>query len=189
MLLTETFSVDFPSHLFHLYTVFVSPGIKLTDVSWVMLLYWLGNSLLDSLKQIHVEYDYCVVLQLSKELSGLDKDCILLGVYSPPSNSIYYKDRKIYNGMSLVENCIFDIIEQHGAELPFLGFGDLNARTGTANANDCVLQDSVLDMENDNDAQNQYCTQSENLHTNEFGRYLLCICEQFTLVMVHTQKV
>ena len=28
----------------------------------------------------------------------------------------------------LVENCIFDIIEQHG-ELPFLGFGDLNTRT------------------------------------------------------------
>ena len=31
VLLTETFSVDFPSHLFPLYTVFVSPGIKLTD--------------------------------------------------------------------------------------------------------------------------------------------------------------
>ena len=92
-------------------------------------------------------YDYCVVLRLSKELSGLDKDCILLGVYSPPSNSIYYiyKVCEIDNGMSLVENCIFDIIEQDGAELPFLGFGDLNARTATANANKCVLPDSVLE--------------------------------------------
>jgi len=34
--------------------------------------------------------------------------------------------------MSLAENCIFDITEQHG-ELPFLVFGDLNARTRTAN--------------------------------------------------------
>ena len=69
--------------------------------------------------------------------------------------------------MSLVENRIFDIIEQQG-ELPaFLVFGD--ARTGTANANDCVLPDSVSDMGNDNeDAQNQYCRQSKDVHTNDF---------------------
>ena len=83
-------------------------------------------------------------------MSGLEKDCILLGVYSPPSNSIYYKDCETENGTSLVENCNFDIIEQHG-ELHFLVFGDSNARTGTANANECVLPDSVLDMGNDNE--------------------------------------
>ena len=189
MLLTETFPVDFPSHLFPLYTVFVSPGTNLTDAptgrlsDGVALL--VRKQFARFVKQIHVEYDYCVVLQLSKELSGLDKDCVLLGVYSPPSNSIYYKDCEIDNGMSLVENCIFDIIEQHG-ELPFLVFGDLNARTGTANANECVLPDSVLDMGNDNeDAQNQYCTQSKDLHTNEFGRYLLCICKQFNVVILN----
>ena len=88
--------------------------------------------------------------------------------------------------MSLVENCIFNIIEQHG-ELAFWVFGDLNARTGTANANECVLLPySVLDMGNDNeDAQNQYCRQSKDVHTNDFGRYLLCICEQFNLVILN----
>ena len=41
-------------------------------------------------------------------------------------------------------------------------------------------------MENDNeDAQNQYCTQSKELQTNDFGRYLLCICEQFNLVILN----
>ena len=172
-----------------MYTVFVSPGIKLTDAPTGRLSG--GVALLDRkqfarfVKQIHVEYDYCVVLQLSKELSGLDKDCILLGVYTPPSNSVYYKDCEIDNGMSLVENCIFDIIEQHG-ELPFLVFGDLNARTGTANANEFVLPDSVSDMGNDNeDAQNQYCRQSKDVHTNDFGRYLLCICEQFNLLILN----
>ena len=85
----------------------------------------------------------------------------------------------------LVENCISDIIEQHG-ELPFLVFGDLNARTGTANANECVLPDSVSDVGNDNeDAQNQYCRQSKDVHTNDFGRYLQCICEQFNLVIMN----
>ena len=70
--------------------------------------------------------------------------------------------------MSLVENRIFDIIEQHG-ELPFLVFGD--ARTGTANANECVLPDSVSDVGNDEDAQNQYCRQSKDVHTNDFCVY------------------
>ena len=36
-------------------------------------------------------------------------------------------------------------------------FGDLNARTGTANANEGILPDSISDMESDNgDAQKQY---------------------------------
>ena len=104
VLLTETFGVDFPFHLFPLYTVFVSPGIKLTDAptgrlsGGVALL--VRKQFARFVKQIHVEYDYCAVLQLSEELSGLDKDCILLGVYSPPSNSIYYKDCETDNGLS-----------------------------------------------------------------------------------------
>ena len=189
VLLTETFLADFPSHLFPLYTAFVSPSIKLTDASTgrlsggVALL--VRKQFARFIKQIHVEYDYCVVIQLSKELLGLNNDCILLGIYLPPSNSIYYKDCEIDNGMSLIENCIYDVMEQHG-ELSFLVFGDLNVRTGTANANECVLPDSVLDMENDNeDAQNQYCRQSKDLQTNDFGRYLLCTCEQFNLVILN----
>ena len=124
MLLTETFSTDFPSHLFPLYTVFICPRIKLTDAptgrlsGGVALL--VRKQFARFVKQIHVEYDYCVVLQLSKELFGLDKDCILLGIYLPPSNSKNYKDCEIDNGMSLVENCIFVIIDQH-SELPFFG--------------------------------------------------------------------
>jgi len=108
VLLTKTISVDFPSHLFPLYTVFVSPGIKLTDAPTGR---FSGGVLLVRkqfdrfVKQIHVEYDYCVVLQLSKEPSGLDKDCTLLGVYSSPSNSIYYKDCEIDNGMPLSVRC------------------------------------------------------------------------------------
>ena len=132
MLLTETFSVEFPSHLFPLYPVFVSPGIKLTDApTWrlsggVALL--VRKQFARFVKQIHVQYDYFVVLRLSKELSGLDKDCILLGVYSPLQIVYITKTVKLIMECPLVENCIFDIIEQHG-ELPFLGFGDLNTRT------------------------------------------------------------
>ena len=41
-------------------------------------------------------------------------------------------------------------------------------------------------MGNDNeDAQNQYCRQSKDVYTNDFGRYLLCICEHFNLVILN----
>ena len=33
--------------------------------------------------------------------------------------------------------------------------------------------------------QHQYCRQSKDVHTNDFGRYLLCICEQFNLVILN----
>ena len=87
VLLTETFSTDFPSHLFPLYTVFVSPGIKLTDAptgrlsGGVALL--VRKQFARFVKQIHVEYDYCVVLQLSKELFGLDRLYSARNLFTP----------------------------------------------------------------------------------------------------------
>ena len=33
--------------------------------------------------------------------------------------------------------------------------------------------------------QNEYGRQSKNVHTHGFGRYLLCICEQFNLVILN----
>ena len=48
------------------------------------------------------------------------------------------------------------------------------------------LPHGILDVVNDNgDAQNQYCRQSKDLHTNDFGRYLLRICEQFNLLILN----
>ena len=41
-------------------------------------------------------------------------------------------------------------------------------------------------MENDNeDAQNPYCRQSKDVQTSDFGRYLLCICEHFNLMILN----
>ena len=85
--LTETFSVDFPSHPFLLYPVFVSPGVKLTDsptgrLSGVVALL-VRKQFARFVKQIHVDYDYCVVLRLSKELSGLDKDYFARSLFTP----------------------------------------------------------------------------------------------------------
>ena len=58
---------------------------------------------------------------------------VLLGSYTPPANSVYYKETEITNGISLIEQCIMDAIETVGG-LPLTVFGDLNARTGSENA-------------------------------------------------------
>ena len=60
-------------------------------------------------------------------------DCVLIGMYLPPSQSLCYADAEIDNGVSLLEHGIIDILEETG-EVPIIIFGDLNARTGDANA-------------------------------------------------------
>ena len=76
MFLTETFSLSFPSQLFQLYDVFISPGVRLTDAATARF----------------------------RELFGWK--IVLLGMYIPPSNSLYYAVNEIDNGVSLLEQCI-----------------------------------------------------------------------------------
>ena len=69
MFLTETFPVNFPSHLFPMHNIFLSPGIRLSDATTARLSG--GVALLIKkeksvhVKQIHVELDNCVVFKLS----------------------------------------------------------------------------------------------------------------------------
>ena len=95
-------------------------------------------------KQIHVELDNCVVLKLSRDLTGLDTDSVFIGMYLPPSQSLYYTDTEIDNGVALLEQCIIDIFEEFG-ELPIIICGDLNSRTGGMNARDVQLLDDVVE--------------------------------------------
>ena len=67
-------------------------------------------------------------------------DYVLIGMYLPPSQSLYYADTKIDNGVSLLEHHITDILEQIG-EVPLR---DLNARTGDANTREAALPVSGL---------------------------------------------
>ena len=65
---------------------------------------------------VRVEFDNCVTLNLLKELTV---DCVLIGMYLPPSQSLYYADTEIDNGVSLLEHCIIDILEETG-EVPII---------------------------------------------------------------------
>ena len=71
-------------------------------------------------------------------------DCVLIGMYLPRSQSLYYVDTETDNGVSLLEHCI--IISEEVVELPVVISGDLKARTGDANARNVLYQMMVLTM-------------------------------------------
>ena len=48
---------------------------------------------------------------------GLDMDSVFIEMYLPPSQSLYYTDTEIDNGVALLEQCIIHIFEEFG-ELP-----------------------------------------------------------------------
>lgn len=186
IVLTETFTLSFPSHLFDQYTVFTSPGIRLSDSTTARLSGGIAilvkKTYSDFVKRIHVEYDSCIVLKLSGKLTGLSVDCMLIGIYIPPYQSDYYKDTDIDNGLYLLEHCIMDIYEMYG-ETPLMVIGDLNARTGGMNAKDNVLPDDTIEDYTDHDE--RFTRKSKDTTTNNFGRYLLNMCEQFSLLIMN----
>ena len=112
--------------------------------------------------------------------------CVLIGMYLPPSQSLYYADTEIDNGVSLLERCIIDILEETG-EVPIIIFGDLNARTGNTNAGEADLPaGGLIDESVDSDSEDtRFRRTSKDITVNEFGRYLLCVCEQFDLIILN----
>ena len=123
---------------------------------------------------------------LETYLTGLDTDSVFIGMYLPPSQSLYYTDTEIENGVALLEQCITDIFEEFG-ELPIIICGDLNARTGGMNARDVQLLDDVVeDVCNEDIIDDIHFRRvSKDVTLNEFGRYLLYVCEQFNLVVLN----
>ena len=116
---------------------------------------------------------------------GLTADTILIGLYLPPSQSVYYAGTEIDNGVWMLEHCIIDVFDEYG-ELPVILFGDFNARTGDKNAKDVPLPDSIFPLEKDEcDVEEQYRRKSNDVITNDFGRYLINVCEQFGLVLLN----
>jgi hypothetical protein len=101
-------------------------------------------------------------------------------MYLPPSSSLYYNDTEIDNGVSLLEHCLTDLYEQCG-ELPTIICGDLNARTSCQNGKDVCLPD-----EDDNDDNEDYFQRvSKDNRLNDFGRHLLSVCDQFSLLILN----
>ena len=177
--------------LFLLYYVFLMPGVKLTDAATVCLsggvALLVRKELSRFVDQIHTEYDNAIILKLSKELLGTESEVVLQGSYTPPANSVYYKETEITNGISLTGQCIMDVTETVD-DLSLIVFGDLNARTGSENAAETNYDCETFNIFAPN---NESCLDkltmrvSKDKKINEFGRYLLNMCAQFNLTILN----
>jgi hypothetical protein len=191
-LLIETFTEAVDESLFPMHKAFVCPGVKLSDSvhgrlcgGLIMLV---KKELCKFVEQIMLELDNIVALKVSRNLVGTDKDVVLVGVYLPPENSRYYEETDIYCGVTMLEDCLLDINRRFG-DLPFIIFGDLNARTASLNSS--LSRDPVdgitdmMDDENGYDDQDVNKRLSKDSGINSFGKYLINVCDEFCLTIVN----
>ena len=130
--LVKTFVDSFTTTLFPSYTSFVAPTKKKNShperkSRGVIVL--VKNALLRFVKQMEVNYDNVIVLELSKELLGSDANVFLVNSYPNPQNSPFYDVRYYDNGITMLEQCLLGIVEKN-EDASFILCGDFNARTG-----------------------------------------------------------
>ena len=187
-LLVETFSSQFPGHLFPNHIAYVVPGVKLSDGVTARLSGGLTllvrKCFVNLVERITVEHNNIVVLKLSKELFDTNLPVMLLGAYLLPSNSEFYRMADISNGIAILEQCIMDLMDNFG-NVQFLLIGDLNARTGGENAKEEVDDVDVELFEDDDDDDNLVCRTSKDKTQNEFGKLLLNLCTSFDLYILN----
>ena len=192
VLLVEIFTETVPDSMFPSHKPFVLPGVKVSDSIHGRLsedvVILVRKELCKYVEWIDVETDNIIVLRLSHRLLGTPTDCLLVGAYLPPEKSPYYEETDIYNGVSLLEDCLLDLIRVCG-DIPFIICGDLNART--VNTSDVDPVDDIYEMNSDNHSESRTPADNDTRRTskdntvNSFGRYLIGICEEFGLSIFH----
>ena len=107
-----------------------------------------------------------------------------------PKNSPYYEDTDIYNGVSLLEDCLLELVRLCGV-IPLIICGDLNSRTASMNARNVDPTDEVYEINSDDYSEitlqnnNDIKRTSKDNIVNSFGRYLISICEEFSLSVLN----
>lgn len=102
---------------------------------------FLKQSLVDTgcIKRIYNEWNECIVLYVSHELTGLVQDLVLIFTYILPERSVIYENCDD-NGIEILNEKITSILSDI-PDVCFLLAGDLNARV--KNLDDFMLVDEV----------------------------------------------
>ena len=194
VVLVETFANTIPESMFTTHKLFQCPGVKLSDSiqgrlsGGVAVL--IKNELCDHVEHIHIEIDNLIVIKIAKHVTGLETDCLFIAAYLPPEGSKYYEGTDIYNGVSMLEDCILDLINLNG-EMPLIICGDLNSRTSNKNSSmSNEYMNRVYDvLEKDDVSSGDQSTlnkrSSKDSCFNIFGRYLLNVCDSLELSIVN----
>ena len=171
------------------YDVFMSKSTKLSFQGRESggVLVFVKKHLSTFVKHIKVRYENMVVLELSRNLLGLEKNVFLIGTYVPPYDSKFWNVTDNGYGLELLEQCLVDLYEEYDDFHLIIG-GDLNARTG--NDNMCTDKDMfdgniIGDSVNSDEAVQAYERVSDDCETNMFGKQLLEICQMFDCVILN----
>ena len=140
-------------------------------------------------KQIKVDYDNVIILEVSKELLGMDANVSVVNTYLNPPNSPFYDTCDYDNSIAMLEQCLLSILEKN-EDTSFILCGDLNARTGSKVPSYFDFASSCfevaggtfwLDNNTSNDLSSKCC--SRDIQENEYGHNLLVLCSSFDVSM------
>ena len=187
--LTETFideNFDL-SHVFTDYFKFVSPAIKLSHQGRRSggILVMVRNNMSSFVQEIGVQYHNIVVLKLSKEAFGCDRDIMYIATYIPPPGSPFYDLSQTACHITELDTCINELMEKDG-DLHIICNGDFNARTANYQINTEFSQMDGGDYE-------PFCKislfeptrTSQDREVNAFGRRLLETCACYGLEILN----
>ena len=131
------------------------------------------NCLLPFVERVKYDGNNVVIVKLSKELLGLEKDVFVIALYIPPHDSPFWTDSDSY-GVEVLEKCMLDLQESY-EDFNVIITGDLNSRTANKNF-DFSLSDDIHCFE---DIGNSLDRESHDTETNQFGETLLDFCNIF----------
>ena len=188
----ETFVKNIPPALLNFYpnhVEYFSPAIAIRDATTARLsggvLVLVKKYLKNHVFKLHVEYDNTVVLKLDGQLFDSNMPVLLTATYLPPTGSPYYAEMDVNNGVSFLEQCLLDIVEEFPG-CPLIVGGDLNSRTGDDNGREIEPGVSIYDVFDEEDMVNNVKKRaSKDIVTNDFGRYLLTVCGEFDLSILN----
>ena len=114
--LTETFIDEnfYLSHVFTDYVKFVSPAIKLSHQGRRSggILVMVRKNMSSFVQEIGVQYHNIVVLKLSKEVFGCDRDIMYIATCIPPPGSPFYDLSQTASQIAELDTCINELLSR-----------------------------------------------------------------------------
>ena len=169
------------------YVKYMSPAIKLSQQGRRSggIVFMCRKNIAKYVELIDSARDHILVLKLSKDMYGGDRDTVFMPVYVPPTGSPYYQTIETTCQLQEAELCLSDALESAG-DVNTLVCGDLNARTSdyqvnTQNIFDLLDQD--LHVEDHDTISHGRATEDKTL--NSFGTKLINFCVCFDLSILN----
>lgn len=194
--LVETFVNSFSSNSFPSFTSFVAPAKKLShhgrSSGGVIVL--VKDAFSKFVRQIDTSVENTVVLELDREVLGSESSIFLINTYLTPYDSPFYDTSDFDNGISMLEQCLLEILQQN-EDATFILCGDFNARTANKVPSYVDIALSRVDNSSGNfwnrDWENYEAYSrrwSQDTGENMYGEKLLRLCSCFDLFVLNGMR-